>query len=112
MAASTYKGFYEQASGDKAAYDALVAASNPGNCANVKGMALLYFQQYDRENRKKSCVCKTGEELSNFLKSLPLSHMAFSLSSTYSEDVESGYLAVEVDPSAKTIQLIGAADDC
>lgn len=111
MAAALYKRYYEEAKGNKEAYDALVAAGNPQADIRVKGTALLYFQQFDRENRKKQCVCRTGEDLVNFLKHLPLSHMAFTLCSTYSEDVESGYLSVEVDPSAKTIQLVGSADD-
>lgn len=112
MGMATYKRFYEEANGDKAAYDALVAAnSDPTNAVQVRGTALLYWQQFERESRKKECICRTGEDLVNFLKRLPLSHMAFALVSTRSEDVESGYLSVEVDPSTKTIQLVGSVSD-
>ena len=111
MSAATYKRYYDEANGDKAAYDALVAEGNLGNCALVKGTALLYWQQYERENSRKECICSTGEELFNFLRSLPLSHLAFGISSTYSKGVETGYVVVVADPPSKTINLIGAADD-
>ncbi|MNH40200.1 hypothetical protein D3C79_1014870 [compost metagenome] len=49
--------------------------------------------------------------MANFLKHLPLSHMDFAIMSTYSEEVESGYVHVVSNPVTKTITFLGAADD-
>ncbi|MNN96621.1 hypothetical protein D3C81_2156450 [compost metagenome] len=69
------------------------------------------WSQFQREREVRQCVCKTGGELVNFLKRLPIAHMEFGISTTYSEDIESGYISVDSNPLTKMITIIGSADD-
>lgn len=106
MANAQYKKHYDAADGNRPAY--FTAVREAGLSATV---ALLMWHQFERFNQQRSCVCRTGEELLNFLKHLPTEHLSFALSTTYSDDIESGYVNVEVNPPTKTIQIVGSTQD-
>lgn len=107
MATSDYRKAFEEAAGDKAKYMEL-CKDLPERHRNT---ATILWCQFNREIEVRQCICANGGEVVNFLKHLPLSHMDFTVKTTYSEDVDSGLVIVSSDPIAKVITIIGATVD-
>lgn len=108
MSTNQYRALFEQHKGD---YDAYLAACAATIDERFQGSARLMWTQFVNETRVRTFVAKNGGELLNFLKHLPVSHMDHSVSTTYSEDIESGYVEVSSDPNTKSICIVGSAED-
>lgn len=102
MATSDYRKAFEEAAGDKAKYMEL--------CKDLperhRATAAILWSQFSREIEVRQCICKTGGEMVNFLKHLPLSHMEHSITTVVSAEMDIGYVNVVSDPIAKTITII------
>lgn len=108
MATAEYRALFEQHKGD---YDAYLAACSTTIGERFQGSARLMWSQFVNEVRVRTFVARNAGELLLFLRQLPISHMEHTVSTTYSEDIESGYVEVQSDPNTKCIRIVGSAED-
>lgn len=104
MGTTAYRKAWSEAKGDKAAY--MEAVKDFGE--RHRSTATILWAQFNREIEVRQCICKTGGEMVNFLKHLPLSHMEHSITTVVSAEMDIGYVNVVSDPIAKTITIVTA----
>lgn len=107
MSTAEYRKAFNEAEGNREVYDKATTLF-PRPC---RMSAMQFWQQFERETRVRVFVAKNAGEVLLFLRQLPVSHMEHSVSTTYSKDIESGYVKVYSDPNKKTLQIVGSAED-